>query len=294
MNKLFFALIILSLASCNRNAMKYDASGTFEATEVTVSAEATGRIMSLTATEGEHLSEGTQVGLIDTTQLYYSLVQAQRNVKATDSRAADIAKQIAATQVQIATQQRDRVRIENLVKAKAANTKQLDDIDSAIEVLQKQLAAQQSTLERSNTGVSESVMAAITQVAQIQDQLSKCRIKAPINGTVLMKYAEAGDFATTGKPIFKIADMVDVYLRAYVTSDQLSSIKLGQKAKVFADYGDKTQEYEGMVTWISDNSEFTPKTILTKDERANLVYAVKIAVVSDGGIKLGMYGQVIF
>lgn len=294
MNKLFFALIILSLASCNRNSMKYDASGTFEATEVTVSAEATGRIMSLTATEGERLEAGVQVGLIDTTQLYYSLVQAQRNVKATDSRAADIAKQIAATQVQIATQQRDRVRIENLVKAKAANTKQLDDIDSAIEVLQKQLAAQQSTLERSNTGVSESVMAAITQVAQIQDQLSKCRIKSPINGTVLMKYAEAGDFATTGKPIFKIADMVDVYLRAYVTSDQLSSIKLGQKAKVFADYGEKTQEYEGMVTWISDNSEFTPKTILTKDERANLVYAVKIAVVSDGGIKLGMYGQVIF
>lgn len=205
----------------------------------------------------------------------------------------DILKQVAATKEQIVQAQRERDRVANLLRVGAANQKQLDDAESLLKVLRKQLAAQNSTLQNSDQSLTWQSSSVGIQVAQVEDQLKKCHIVAPLTGTVLAKYAEAGELAAPGTPLFKIADMEQIYLRAYITSEQLSEVKLGQKVTVYADYGkDVRTAYPGVVTWISDSSEFTPKTILTKDERANLVYAVKVAVKNDGMLKIGMYGGV--
>ena len=205
----------------------------------------------------------------------------------------DINKQIAATREQISKAEYEKKRTENLLKENAATQKQIDDIDSQIAVLQKQLEAQISTLQRGNASVTEESSAYEIQVAQLEDQLNKCRISSPINGTVLAKYAETGELAISGKPLFKVADIQNMFLRAYITADQLSQLKLGDKVKVFSDLGDDDRrEYEGVITWISDKSEFTPKTIQTRDERANLGYAIKIAVKNDGYLKIGMYGEI--
>ena len=216
-------------------------------------------------------------------------------MKSFESQRPDIRKQIAATKEEIATAERERDRVESLLKANAANRKQLDDWNARLAVLNKQLEAQISTLNNSTASLNEQSSSVAIQMAQIDDQLAKCHITAPIDGTVLAKYAEPGELAVTGKPLFKIADMQHVFLRAYITSSQLSDVKLGNKVKVMADYGDgNLKSYDGTVTWIADQAEFTPKTILTDDERANQVYAVKIAVNNDGGIKIGMYGKVKF
>ena len=283
--KLFPFLFLL--AACTGGTPKYDATGTFEATEVIVSAEASGKLLSFDIEEGTTLKDGQEVGIIDTVQLYLKKLQLEASVKSVEGQRPDILKQVAATQEQIVQARRERDRVSNLLRVGAANQKQLDDAESLLEVLRKQLDAQNSTL-RSLTWQSSSVG---IQVAQIEDQLRKCHITSPLTGTVLAKYAEAGELAAPGTPLFKVADMEQIYLRAYITSEQLAEIKLGQQVKVYADYGkDVRQEYPGVVTWISDTSEFTPKTILTKDERANLVYAVKIAVKNDGMLKIGMYG----
>ena len=221
--------------------------------------------------------------------------QLLKNIRSVESNRPDINKQIAATRQQIATAQIEQRRIINLLKSNAANEKQLDDINGQIAVLEKQLKAQESTLQNNSNSITEQSSALEIQVAQIEDQLKKCSISSPINGTILTKYAEAGELANTGKPLFKVADIENMYLRAYITSVQLSQVKVGQKVTVISDYGDgKRKEYPGIVTWISSQSEFTPKTILTKDERANLVYAVKIAIKNDGYVKIGMYGEVRF
>ena len=281
------------LTACSSNKKDYDATGTFEATEVTVSAEQTGRIMNFDITEGQKINQGAQVGLIDTVQLQLKALQMGATRETYENQKPDIQKQIAATRQQLATAEREQRRAANLVKDGAANQKQLDDANSAVLVLKRQLEAQISSLSNSTKSLSSQSSAADIQRAQIIDQLQKCHITTPINGIILDKYVEAGDFATMGKPMFKIADMDNVYLRAYITSEQLEKVKTGQTVKVFSDYGNhKRKEYSGTITWISDHSEFTPKTIQTDDERADLVYAVKILVKNDGYIKLGMYGEV--
>ena len=233
-----------------------------------------------------------ELGCIDTLQLYLKKMQLLASGKAIASKSTDINKQIAATKEQIGKAEYERKRTENLLKENAATQKQIDDIDSQIAVLKKQLEAQISTLQRGNASITEESSAYEIQVAQLDDQLRKCHITSPICGTVLAKYAEAGELATQGKPLFKVADVQHLFLRAYITADQLSQLKLGDKVKVFSDLGkDDRREYEGTITWISDKSEFTPKTIQTRDERANLVYATKIAVKNDGYIKIGMYGE---
>ncbi|RGN48649.1 MULTISPECIES: HlyD family secretion protein [unclassified Bacteroides] len=292
-NVLFYAIFLSLTAACGNGNGDYDASGTFESTEIIVSAEANGKIMRFNVEEGDLLKDGQEVGYIDTVQLYLKKMQLLTSVKSVQSRRSDIAKQIAATKEQIAKAEKEKKRNENLLKSNAATQKQVDDIDSQLAVLQKQLAAQISTLQNSNQSVTEESSAMEIQVAQVEDQLQKSHIISPINGTVLSKYAEAGELATQGKPLFKIADIENMYLRAYIIADQLTQMKLGQEVKVFADYGeDGKREYTGKVTWISDKAEFTPKTIQTRDERANLVYAVKIAVKNDGYLKIGMYGEV--
>lgn len=293
--ELIFAVSVMALTACSSEKNKYDATGTFEATEVTVSAEQTGKIVRFDVTEGQKVAADVQVGLIDTVQLQLKALQLGATRETFESQKPDIQKQIAVTRQQLATAQREQRRAVNLVKDGAANPKQLDDANSAVWVLKRQLEAQISSLKKSTNSLSNQSSATDIQRAQVRDELKKCHIAAPIGGTVLEKYVEQGDFAITGKPLFKIADMDNVFLRAYVTSAQLEKVKVGQSVKVFSDYGKKRgKEYSGRITWISEHSEFTPKSIQTDDERADLVYAVKILVKNDGYIKLGMYGEVKF
>ena len=287
--------LLALFSSCGNGAPKYDATGTFETTEVLGSAEASGRLLYFDIEEGMLLKAGEEVGVVDTVQLYLKKLQLEASLKSVEEQRPDILKQVAATKEQISAAQRERNRVANLLKVGAANQKQLDDAEDQLEVLRKQLVAQNSTLSNSHQSLTWQSSSVGIQVAQVEDQLKKCHITSPIIGTVLAKYAEAGELTAMGTPLFKVADTEQMYLRAYITSEQLSQVKLGQKVTVFSDYGtDEHKQYPGVVTWISDTSEFTPKTILTKNERANLVYAVKIAVHNDGLLKIGMYGGVEF
>ncbi len=289
------ATALLSLAACNRGDGDFDATGTFEATEILVSSEANGKIMELNIEEGDRLDAGALVGYVDSTQLYLKKMQLLAGLRSVDIRKPDIRKQIAALEQQIATARTEQQRMENLVKAKAGNQKQVDDIVNNIKYLQKQLDAQYSTLNKTTGGADAEAEGILYQIMQLDDQLQKSRIVNPQAGTVLVKYAEPGEVTAAGKPLYKIADTDLLYLRAYITSDQLSTLKQGQTVRVFADYGENDRrEYPGTITWISDKSEFTPKGIQTKDERANLVYAIKIAVKNDGYLKIGQYGETVF
>ena len=290
-NLLGLCSLLALFSACGNGAPKYDATGTFETTEVLVSAEASGRLLYFDIEEGMLLKAGEEVGVVDTIQLYLKKLQLEASLKSVEEQRPDILKQVAATKEQISAAQRERNRVANLLKVGAANQKQLDDAEDQLEVLRKQLVAQNSTLSNSHQSLTWQSSSVGIQVAQVEDQLKKCHITSPITGTVLAKYAEAGELTAMGTPLFKVADTEQMYLRAYITSEQLSQVKLGQKVTVFSDYGtDEHKQYPGVVTWISDTSEFTPKTILTKNERANLVYAVKIAVHNDGLLKIGMYG----
>lgn len=281
------------LVACNSNKSVYDAEGFFESTEITVSAEATGNILDLDIREGETIEMGDIVGHIDSIQLYLNKLQLEKNALSINSNRPDTRKQISALESQIRKCEKEKTRIENMLRDGAATQKQLDDITSQIEVLNSQLDAQKSSLEKSISSLDAQALAVEVQIELIDDKLAKCNIKTPISGTVLAKYANAGEFAAIGKPLFKIADMNNVYLRCYVTSAQLNSIKLGDKVDVFADFGgDNVRQYEGTIEWISSKSEFTPKNIQTQNERQNLVYAVKVAIPNDGYIKLGMYGGI--
>ena len=290
-----YPLLLLLAASCVEGNKAYDASGVFESTEVTVSAEGNGKILSLDLQEGDRLEAGQIVGCIDTVQLHLSEVQLEASRRAVGSGRLDISRQIAALESQIGKQRQELDRFTKLEKAGASNRKQVEDIQAQIETLERQLAAQKESLNSSNRNVSGQADALEAQIEQIRDRIRKCVITSPVAGTVLAKYSEAGEFAALGRALFKVADIDNIRLRAYITADQLTSLKLGQQVRVFADQGSSgRKEYAGTLIWISDKAEFTPKTIQTRDERANLVYAVKIAVENDGLIKLGMYGDIKF
>jgi len=285
----------LMMVACGGNEKAQDATGTFEATETTVFAEQSGTLLTFGINEGDEVAQGAEVGLIDTTQTWLKIQQTEATKAVYQSQKPDTERQIAAIRQQLAKARQEQQRYKELVADGAAPSKMLDDATSQVKVLQKQLDAQISSLSTSARVLDKQTAAAEVQVASLRDMLRKCHITAPTQGTVLEKYVERGEFVATGKPLFKIADTQAMYLRAYVTSAQLQNVKLGQQVKVFADYGDQQKkEYVGTVAWISSRSEFTPKTILTDDERADLVYAVKIAVRNDGYIKIGMYGEVCF
>jgi len=315
--------LMVMMTACGKKEKAFDATGTFEATEVTVSAKATGEIKSLDVTEGQNIESGTLVGRIDTYQLTLkkqqletqrgqlaaSKRQLSSNRSATNSQQLDLNKQLSSIQQQITNAKRERQRYAELVKDGAVPRKQLDDIDNQIKVLNRQLEATRDQIRSNNAalaeqgkgigaqmeGIDAQVAGIDAQQRQLDDQIANADIVAPIKGTVLEKYVEQGEFVATGKPLFKMADTQRMYIRAYVTSAQLQRLKVGQPCKVYADYGDgNKKEYAGTITWISSRSEFTPKTILTDDERADLVYAVKIAFDNDGYVKIGMYGEVKF
>ena len=303
------AILSIVLFSCKSNRMNNDAAGSFEAVETIVSAEATGTLKEFKIEEGDNVQTGQQIGYVDTVQLYLKKKQLEAQIIATGNRLPDVPvqtgfykQQSAVTQSSLDYLLHEQKRLENLVKANAAPQKQLDDINAKIDETQKQLtvtnkqeSAQVSALQTQLSSYKSDIQPLIIQVQQLNDQLQKSRIVNPVKGTVLTKYAEVNEMTSTGKPLYKVADLSTIILRAYITGNQLSAVKLNQQVNVLVDDSTgKYKTYQGIVEWISNKAEFTPKTIQTKDERANLVYAVKIRVKNDDYIKIGMYGEVNF
>jgi HlyD family secretion protein len=299
--------LFLLIQSCGNKKEVYDASGSFEADEVVVSSELGGQLLQFNVNEGDSLTQGQIVGLIDSTNLALQKAQVKATIQSLSEKTNNVQPQIELLQNQLAVQQsqlknqlHERDRIERLVKADAATGKQLDDINSQIDVARKQMAVtqQQIAVQKNATSTqNRSILSEAAplqkQVAQVNEQISKTKIVNPTNGTVITKYVEQGEITSPGKALYKIADLSTLNLKAYVTGAQLSQIKLGQQVKVLIDDGAKNyRTYNGAITWISGKAEFTPKTIQTKEERANLVYAVKIKVKNDGYLKIGMYGEV--
>lgn len=296
MKKIFtFLSIVLAFSSCGSNKSKPDASGTFEAAETIISSEAAGVIKQFDITEGQTLKAGQSIGFIDTVQLYLKKKQLQAQVRTTLSQKPNIAKQLASLETQLKAAEKEQIRISNLLKSDAATQKQMDDINTQVETIKKQIDAQLSSLGIQSENIGQQTKPLLVQIEQINDQLVKSKIINPVNGTVLTKYAEVNEMAAPGKSLYKIADLSTLILRAYVTGNQFSTLKLNQKVNVLVDSLDGAyKEYEGIIEWISEKAEFTPKTIQTKDERANLVYAIKIRVKNDGYLKIGMYADVKF
>lgn len=295
MKNLHILFVALIIAGCNRNTNEFDATGTFEATEVIISSEANGRILRLDLEEGDVIPSGKRVGLIDSSQLYLTRQQLLMNRKAILASRPDVQTQIEATKKEIESAQIDKKRIENLIKGEVATQKQLDDVNARLAVLEARLSAQRNSLLTSTASLNEQSSAIDAQLAVLQDQLKRCKLVNPVQGTVLSKYARANEITGVGKALYKIANLDTLVLRAYLSGSQLSQVKLGQQLEVLVDADKDTYKtYSGTIDWISDKAEFTPKTIQTKDERANLVYAIKINVKNDGFLKLGMYGEVKF
>lgn len=286
------AAAILLLTAC-ANTTDYDATGIFETTTVTVSAETPGKILSFDVSEGDSVLAGQNIAVIDTTMLALQQRQIGSQRLSAESVTPDIAAQAAALRTQIAHQEQECERQSRLLADGATTQKQYDDAKAQLAMLNGQLTALLSTLGKNRASISENAVAIQYQSEQIAEQIAKSKISSPLTGTILVKYAEAGEYAVPGKPLCKIADLENIYLRSYFTAGQLADIKIGQDVTVIADFGgDEQYEYPGKITWIAEESEFTPKSIQTKDSRANLVYVVKVAVKNDGRLKLGQYGEV--
>jgi len=310
MKKLFFGITTIAsllIIGCNRNENEFDASGTFEADETIVSSEMPGKILSFNVEEGMHLPKDSVVGAVDATNIDLQQQQVEASINALSEKTANVDPQVELLQNQLAVQQsqldnllHERTRIENLLKADAATAKQLDDINAQIDVVKKSMTVTQQQIKVKKNDIATQNRSILSEaeplrkrVAQLEDQQQRANIVNPVNGTVITKYAEAGEITSSGKALYKIADLSELNLRAYVTGVQLPTIKLGQQVKVMIDQGEKKyKEYIGNIVWVSDKAEFTPKTIQTKEERANLVYAIKVKVKNDGYLKIGMYGEV--
>ena len=293
MKRIVYIAAMLVAVSCGKES-EFDAQGTFEATEVVISSEANGKILDFDVVEGSIVEADKPVGAIDSVQLHLQRKQLLAQHSALLGSRPDVKKQVASLREQIAKHKSELRRVENMLKDGAATQKQYDDIEAQVKILETQLDATLSTLDKNTTTINNNLLALEAQIAALDDRISKCRIASPVSGTVLVKYAQAGELATAGKPLMKVADLDKIYLRAYFTSEQLAKINLGDEVTVVADFGgDERYNYAGRIEWISSESEFTPKSIQTKDSRANLVYAVKIAVENDGRLKIGFAGEVI-
>lgn len=293
MKRIVYIATMLVAVSCGKES-EFDAQGTFEATEVVISSEANGKILDFDVVEGSIVEADKPVGAIDSVQLHLQRKQLLAQHSALLGSRPDVKKQVASLREQIAKHKSELRRVENMLKDGAATQKQYDDIEAQVKILETQLDATLSTLDKNTTTINNNLLALEAQIAALDDRISKCRIVSPVSGTVLVKYAQAGELATVGKPLMKVADLDKIYLRAYFTSEQLAKVNLGDEVTVVADFGgDERYNYAGRIEWISSESEFTPKSIQTKDSRANLVYAVKIAVENDGRLKIGLAGEVI-
>ena len=289
---IYLTVLLVSLISCHKKE-SYDATGLFEATTVTVSAETAGKIESMAVSEGDSVIKDEMIALVDTTMFSIQLKQLQSQRKSAESSTPDISAQAAALRSQIAHQQQECERFGRLLEDGATTQKIYDDAVAYLNTLKGQLEALLSTLNNSKNTIIDNSDAITYQADQIREQIKKCYIISPLSGTILTKYAEPGEYATPGKRLYKIADLDKIFLRCYFTASQLADIKIGQNVTVIADFGgDEQYEYPGTITWIAQESEFTPKSIQTNDSRANLVYAAKVAVKNDGRLKIGQYGEV--
>jgi len=290
------SIILLSLlfSACSDTTGDWFATGSFEADETIISSESAGVLKAFSVNEGQVLKAGEIVGYTDSTQLWLKRQQIDAQIEAVISRKPNIGTQLATLKEQLSTAENEKKRIDRLVQSKAATTKQADDINAQIAVIKKQIQAAQSSLNISSSSLDAEINVLKIQALQIDDQLSKSKIVNPINGTVLVSYAEAFEMTAPGKPLYKIADLSTIYLRIFVSADHLTQIKLNQNVKVRTDDGSGGfNHYEGQVSWISSKAEFTPKTIQTKEERTNRVYAVKVRVKNDGALKIGQYGELL-
>lgn len=288
MKKIAILLTAIILISCNKNSEKADAYGNFEATEITVSSESNGKIEFLNVEEGAQLKKGSLVGLIDTLQLHYNREQLKASIETVQSKSASVLSQINVLNEQLKTAKIEQTRIQNMYAENAATKRQIDEIDGKVKVIEKQISSVQSQ----NAPILNEIKSIKVQIEKLDDQIKKSKISNPVDGTVLTKYAEPSEITAFGKPLYKIANLNEMELRVYVTETQLAQIKIGQKVTVAIDADNDTKKYEGNITWISAQAEFTPKVIQTKEERANLVYAVKVAVKNDGSLKIGMPAEV--
>jgi HlyD family secretion protein len=286
-------LLAAWLVACSNGENNFDATGNFEADEMIVSSEASGKILKLDMEEGQVLEAGQVVGFIDTTQLFLKKKQLEYSMTAVLARQPDASSQLSTIQEQLTTANREKQRVENLLKADAATQKQLDDLNAQIELLRKQYDALQKSLAITTRSLQSETLPFKAQLDQVIDQLKKSKISNPKTGTVITKYVMQDEVVNAGKGLYKLADLSTITLRVYISGTQLPQIKIGQNVAIQVDSGEKDyKQYTGKITWVSDKAEFTPKTIQTKEERANLVYAVKISVKNDGYLKLGMYGEV--
>ena len=292
---ILFSTIVALNISCGGNGNQYDATGTFEATEVNIASESNGTLRQFHVREGQELEIGQYLGYVDSTQLYLKKQQLEAQIRVLLARKPNIAVQLSSLEEQLRQAKREQQRVSNLVAGKAAPQKLLDDADSQVEIIQNRIKAQKSTLSIETAGLVNETEPLQAQIRQLNDQLDKCKIINKVKGTVLTKFAEEQEMITTGAPLYSIANLDTLILRAYVTGNQLPGLKLNQEVKVLTDNTEGGYNtYPGTVEWISDKAEFTPKTIQTKEERANLVYAVKVRVPNDGYLKIGMYGEVKF
>lgn len=288
MKKIGILLTAIIFISCNKNNEKADAYGNFEATEITVSSESNGKIEFLNVEEGAQLIKGSLVGLIDTLQLHYNREQLKASIETVQSKSTSVLSQINVLNEQLKTAKIEQTRIQNMYNENAATKRQIDEIDGKVKVIEKQI----SSVQTQNAPILNEIKSIKVQIEKLDDQIKKSKITNPVDGTVLTKYAEPSEITAFGKPLYKIANLNEMELRVYVTETQLAQIKIGQKVTVAIDADNDTKKYEGNITWISAQAEFTPKVIQTKEERANLVYAVKVAVKNDGSLKIGMPAEV--
>jgi HlyD family secretion protein len=297
MKSIFFipsALFIISLSSCSETK-ENTASGSFEAEEIIISAETNGPILNLSINEGELVAAKNIVGIIDTTPLFLKKQQVDAQIEALSAKEPNIPVQLDVLRANLKTLTHERSRTQKLVAAQAAPAKQLDDIEAQIQSIERQIVAQNATLSNTSNGIQKEIQSLRVQKEQIQDQINRCYIKTPIKGVILDKITESSELAAPGKPLFKMAALDTLVLRVYVTSNQLSLLKLNQSIGVRTDDGKGGfSQYKGTITWISSQAEFTPKTIQTQNERANLVYAIKVKVANSGNLKIGMYGEIIW
>ena len=288
MKNILTTLLALTLFSCNKDTNEADAYGNFEATETTISSEANGKIEFLKLEEGDVLQENTLVGQIDTIQLYLNKQQLMASKNTIYSKSTNVLSQRNVLNEQLKTTLIEQKRIQNMFAESAATKRQVDEINGKVSVLKQQM----QSVETQNTPIINEVKSIEVQIEKINDQLKKSKIINPISGTVLAKYAEPNEITAFGKPLYKIADLSEMTLRVYFSETQLASIKVGQEVNVTIDDKDGTKPYRGKILWISSSAEFTPKIIQTKEERANLVYAVKVIVKNDGSLKIGMPAEV--
>lgn len=281
---LIMLTLSILLSACNNNDDKADGYGNFEATEITVSAENTGKLMAFTIEEGTVLEHHQLIGYIDTIPLHLKKEQLLVQKDVIKAKSKGVLSQIDVLQAKLKTANINKNRVENLIKDNAGTQKQLDDAVGEIDVIKNQIRS----VETQNTPVVNELKSIDVQLQQLKDQIQKSKIINPVNGTVLSKYAESNEIVAFGKPLYKIADLSTMELRVYVSETQLAKIKIGETVSVKIDDQDGMKTYDGKISWIASEAEFTPKIIQTKEERVALVYAVKVQVKNDGSIKIGM------